>query len=40
MGILAIVKCVRKEGSDGCQVLGLNNGSCLARAQGQRSKLH
>jgi hypothetical protein len=39
MGILAIAKCVRKEGSDGCQALGLNTESRLA-AQGLRSKLH
>jgi hypothetical protein len=40
MGILAIAKCVRKEGSEGCQVLGLNIGSRLVHAQGLRSKLH
>jgi hypothetical protein len=40
MGILAIAKSVRKEGSDGCRVLGLNTGSRLALAQGLRSELH
>lgn len=39
MGILAIAKWVRKEGCDGCQVLGLNTGSRLL-AQGLRSELH